>query len=101
MYNTTVLHQGLLLGLRKFLPQSLGEEYCESPSAGCHDPHDEDRSRQPVDLQQVQEEAGDAAYPGHEGAGADRLVPDGGGKELCGINIDYAPDSAGSEFSQQ
>ena len=96
-----VLHQGLLLGLRKFLPESLREKYCEDPSAGCHHPHDEDRGGQPVDLQQVQQETGDASYPGDQGAGADRLVPDSGGEELSSVNIHNAPDGAGSEFSQQ
>ena len=69
----SVLHQGLLLGLRKFLPESLREEYCENPSAGRHNPHDEDRSGEPVDLEQVQQETGDAAQSGHQGAGPDCL----------------------------
>ena len=68
IFSWTVLHQGLLFGLRKFLPESLREEYSEDPGTGCHHPHDEHRSWQPVNLQQVQEEAGDAAYPGHQGA---------------------------------
>ena len=44
--------------------------------------HDEDGSREPVDLEQVQQEADDASYPGHQGAGADCLVPDDCGEHL-------------------
>ena len=96
-----VLHQGLLLGLRKFLPESLREEYCEDPSAGCHHPHDENRGGQPVDLQQVQQETGDASYPGDQGAGADRLVPDHCGEHLCRVHVDDGEACAGSELSDQ
>ena len=84
----SVLHQGLLLGLGKFLPESLREEHSEDPGTGCHDSHDEDRSGQPVDLQEVQEEAGDAADPGHQGAGPHRLVPDHGGEHLRRVDVD-------------
>ena len=97
----SVLHQGLLFGLRKFLPESLREEYSEDPGTGGHHPHDEDRSWQPVDLQQVQEETGDAAYPGHQGAGADRLVPDDGGEHLRRVDVDDSEAGAGSELSNQ
>ena len=64
----SVLHQGLLFSLRELLPESLREEDCEDPGTGGHHAHDEDRSWQPVHLQEVQEETGDAAYPGHQGA---------------------------------
>ena len=89
----------IIHSLGKSSPESLREEDSQETSNCRHDPHDEDRSRQPVLLQQVQEEADDAAYPGHQGAGADRLVPDSGGEELSSVDVDNPPDSTGSEFS--
>ena len=84
-------------------PAAAGEDLGggEEARGGGYNSHDEDRSGQPVLLQQVQEEADDATDPGHQGAGADSLVPDGGGEELSSVDIDNTPDSAGSEFSQQ
>ena len=96
-----VLHQGLLLGLRKFLPESFREEYCEEASAGCHHPHDEDRGWQPVDLQQVQQETGDATYPGHQGAGPDCLVPDHCGEHLGSEDVDDVEATARCGLSNQ
>ena len=60
--------ESVLHGLWKFFTQSFRE--CGGQKAGCcgYHPHDEDGGGQPVDLQQVQQEAEDAAYPGHQGA---------------------------------
>ena len=65
--------ESVLHSLRQFLAQSLREGGGEDARGGGHDPHDEDGGGQPVDLQEVQQEAGDAAYPGHQGAEANCL----------------------------
>ena len=85
--------------LREFPPESLREEDSEEAGNCGHHAHDEDGGREPVLLEEVQQEADDAAYPGHQGAGADRLVPDGGWEELCCVHIDDAPDCTCTELA--
>ena len=92
---------GVLHGLRKLLTQSLGEEDCQDPGHGGYNAHNEDRSREPELLEEVEQEAGDAAHPGHQGAGAHRLVPDHCGEHLGRVDIDNRETGAGSEFAHQ
>ena len=93
--------ESVLHGLWKFFTQSFRE--CGGQKAGCcgYHPHNEDGGGQPVDLQQVQQEAEDAAYPGHQGAGPDCLVPDHCGEHLCRVHVDDGEACAGSELSDQ
>ena len=56
---------GVLHCLRKLLAKSLGEEDSEGPGPSGHDAHDEDRGREPELLEEVEQETGDAAHPGH------------------------------------
>ena len=87
--------------LREFPPESLREE--DSEEAGnCGDhAHDEDGSREPVDLEQVQQEADDASYPGHQGAGPHRLVPHHGREHLRRVDVDNGEAGAGPELPDE
>ena len=92
---------GILHGLRKLLTQSLREEDSQDPGHSGHNAHDEDRGREPELLQEVEQEAGDAPHPGHQGAGAHCLVPDNCGEHLSCVDIDDGETGAGTELAHQ
>ena len=80
------------------LPESLREEDSQCSRSGGHHTHDEDRCGEPVHLEHVQQEGGDAPYPGHQGAGTNSLVTDNGGKHLCSVHIHNGKRSRCTKF---
>ena len=52
-------------------------------------------------LEEVEQHAEDAAYPGHEGAGAHGLVPDHRGEHLRRVDEDDGEHGAGPELAHQ
>ena len=81
------LRKCFLHGFRQFLSQSFRKKNGKSPCYCGNNPHDENRSRKPVDLEQIQQKAGYSSDPSHKGACADCLVSNGCRKHLSCVHI--------------